>query len=411
MRPALLLLTLLLVSPALSAALLDPDAMGIVLGTVIVVVTAMLALTLMFSRSFNSPQLEAWTKNELRELVVAAILLVAVNIIFFGTGNLVGILTGEADHQDVARNFIADTQGTIEEAYRDSMRLFHYLTMRAGFWVYSSTAEFWVMYATFTGGQYSGASVFFGPLQMATQGLTTAWFEYAALGILLDFITTASAVLLPVAFIFRFVPFTRRMGNMLIALAIGGAVIFPFSIVLVSQLHDLLGSGMPDPDVNENAFNSLDISDVVAPVEAVCSIQAIRLLLNLNEVLFSAIACLPVAWFPPAYVACAGSPVGNQSGIMPIVYNILQIIFRTGYAMFFAAEGLLGFIRSNEALGLSGADLTDIVYGFLLEVNNFVVLAYMDALVIVIVTYAGIKSVSAALGGEYMMPAISRLVR
>lgn len=399
MRWALLILALLSMLPLSFAALLEEDTLYLILGFVIFVVVVMLAIVYMMSKSLNLPQLEAWAKTEVRELFVAAALVVIVGMVL-ASSNLVAVLSGAEHPEDEARDFLNGMKDQTETGYIRLMRLMHYLTVRTGFSSLVPLPTPYV-YSTYMVGPSGGFSVLMGPITMASQGLINAWMTYTGILMFYEFVLKAASIILPIGFMFRFIPFTRKIGNTVLALAIGGKILLPLGILLVGYFHGLIT--VPDLTIPESAIDDLDISGLISPFLSICSITAIRVLLNMNETIFGLVTCLPVAWIPGAFPVCFNL-------MTQIVYPIMMLIFKIGYAAYFTSIGIINSL-SGTAMGLTGGEGADIVYDFLIQVNNYALVAYIDAIFIALISYGGTKAISGALGGEYMMPAVSRLVR
>jgi len=216
------------------------DDLQYALPIVIMIMVLLLMSALMLSRTLSLPQLEAWVKTEIRELIIAAILFIIIYSVFAGADLYVGMLTGQEDYKTMTLVFTNNMITEAKEAYLDVMMANHYLGIVSGYYS-STTVDLWYAGVTFSGSPYSGFSIFMTGLSRAAQGLTTVIFIYTAISLFLEFFITLGPKLLVLAFVFRFIPFTRKLGTTLIALLIGAYILFPVSLVLVQNFH-----GLPD---------------------------------------------------------------------------------------------------------------------------------------------------------------------
>lgn len=383
---------LLPVSISFATPLLDPATLNLFLGATIFMVVAALMVAEMLGRSLNLPAVAAWTKVELREVIASALLLV---IVYAAMGSITFLptLAGQNDPEGMARVFLTGQLTATQTGYTNLMRLMHYLTLRSGFGANYTLPTYW-FYLTYGNSPYGGFSVLMGPLQMAAQGLVNAWFGYLGLSMLFEFGIRSAVILLPIGFIFRFIPFTRPLGTTLIALAIGAKVLLPLAILIAGQFHSLID--VPKMTIPERSISELDVSSDLDAAHSICSLDAVRILFGMSETLLGSLTCAAAG---PFYAVC-------YNIVVYIVYPILDMVVRLIYMIIFAVNGGFGPYR-----GIGGGDAAQIVFDFLNQVNNFALVGYVDIVLVALVAYVGIKSVSAALGGDLLMGAVSRLIR
>ena len=134
--------------------------------------------------------------------------------------------------------------------------------------------------------------------------------------------------------------------------------------------------------------------------EPLCESQAIRVLLSLTDVVFALLVCLLVIWIPGAYPVC-------YNVTKEIVYPLINVIFQlVGTAMMISWESYFA--------GAGAEDYVNAIFGqlhpFFVDVSNLVLIGYLDFILIALVTLAGARSLSAALGGEWYMAGVQRLI-
>jgi hypothetical protein len=396
-----LLFTLLLFSLS-SAAAVDFTP---ILPVTAVVVVIFIALMNMMGIAISSPQIQAWVKTEIRELIAGIILVVIIYSFFIGSVGISSALTGTGDYLNASVNIIDNilTNETVgyDRAMHDIIRAATRIRAAATYSPYLSV-PLWYVGLTYSTAPMSGVGILFAPLSSATQGIANIVFLYEGIALLLRFSATAvPAVLLPIALSLRLIPFTRKIGNTLIAISLAALVLLPFSVFVVDAIHKSIS--YPQAYLTGFQLDRLDPGAWAMTIaEPFCENMVVRTILSLNDLLFSMLVCLPLAFIPivgsALFAAC--QPL-VQNVIYPIFMVALQIIYDAALLSWisFAGEGTA---YANEAF--------NIVYPFLMQVNNLVLLGYLDAIIIGIITISGARSISVALGGEWYLGGIQRLI-
>ncbi|MFH0737266.1 MAG: hypothetical protein V1827_01665 [Candidatus Micrarchaeota archaeon] len=389
LKTSLFILALLSISSAATLLEQAPAALG---GTVVLVVI-ILAITAMVAEAINAQQLHAWVKQEYRELIVAAILFVLVMALFNVDKPIMETLSGTDDYKEDAEGVIDDMMGRATVAYKDLIDAYFVVGMRSGYSTNVMAGYYvWVSVGGVPSSGFSSFMIFFN---QAAGGLTNMIILYSALRAVLGFCLSTMGQLIYLAFIFRVIPFTRQVGSTLIALVIGGYVIFPLAVFLLAPAHDLIN--VPAPNLDRDMIKDLEFY-LPSGASLICGEWWMRMLVGMfGEVGFALPPCLLVA------------AVTLGTGFQPcwevltkVVYPIMmQIILPILWGLTMAISTFV-----TPDLGKH----FDHFAPFLREINNLVVVSYVDAILVIIITYAGIRSVSAALGGEYMLPGIQRLV-
>ena len=368
------------------------DDLQFALPTVILIMVILLSLVFMLSRTLSMPQLQAWVKTEIRELIIAAILFIAIYGLFSGINPLVYTLTGEEDYYQAAKSVSQDMLFRGTEAYKDVMEANHYLGIISGFYA-TTSLSLWYAGVTSSGSPYAGFSIFMTPLSMAAQGLTNVVYIYSAISLFLDFFLDVGIKLLPLAFIFRFIPFTRKAGTTLIALVIGASILFPASVVFVGMFHDTIE--IETPHLSKKALS--DFKGDLPTLDTLCKEPILRILfVLLGELVMTLVICLPLAAFG-LYEPC-------EKWMTLLVYPLLVFIYQLCYSL--AIGGFIWGLWPESSVSAIHNSLID----FMVQVNNLVVVTYIDVILIGIITYIGTKSISSALGGEYLLPAVQKLI-
>lgn len=379
------------------------DSMYLVLPGTIAFVIIMLSLLQMLSSAIQLPQLEAWVKLEIRELITAAILVVIVFSLFSASTNIISLLSGKtinyspgnAPQTDAVTSSLFDERlGTINNAYLDTMEAFHRIGLKSGFSTSISIPIYWVGFIG-GGAPFAGYGILFVFLSQASQALSTAFFIYSGLKVLMNFLLPATQPLLFLAFVFRFIPFTRQFGNTLIALIIAAGVFLPFSVILVSEFHNALGDGLPKPNITDLVFETqIGGMPSASLPNAVCSSFVIRTILASFGEIGMSIPCYFIP-FPPAAAVCFNLVTWV---IYPVTLATYLIVQSTRLiSLTYGGEGAI-------------SDVFNGLFPFLADVVKTAALSYIDVIIIGTIVVIGAKSISAALGGETFLSGIQRLL-
>jgi len=384
---------------ALLLFLLTPLAFAIDF-TALVPITAVcviifIALANALAHAIANPGLEAWAKTELRELVFGIILVIIIVTFFIGSNAVAEALTGTPDYIDVAVKSLDAMILRCDEAFKIMIRMAGKIRTAATFSPYTGIPIYFLS-ITYSTNPLGGMGILLGPLTSATQPVSNALFLMEGLRMLLRFFSVViPKVLLPLSLAIRLIPFTRRLGNTLIAVSLGAMVIFPFSAILADQLNQGVMPAQPDVDLSKLDANPW----AMVVLEPTCESEPIRFISGLTDPAFAAIVCLPA--IGPYYEAC-------HLYVWFVVYPAILFYFQLGNT-----AAITGW-ESAYATGIIGKSYAtgayDMVRMFLTYVNNFVLVIYLDTVLITLITIAGIRSISAALGGEWYMPGIQRFI-
>ncbi|MDD5171785.1 MAG: hypothetical protein PHF60_01995 [Candidatus ainarchaeum sp.] len=394
-------LSLFLILPVAFAA---PEKLDLTFAVpmVAIIVAIFLALMGMLSKTISDPKLEAWTKTEIRELIAGVIIVVIVTAFFISSSGITIALTGKSDPITAATDVLDGLVEKYDIAYVYIVQAATKIRVAATYSPYSAI-PLWYVSINYTTNPLAGIAIMLNSLNMATQALANVIYLAEGLRLLLLFCkAVVPPVILPLAFVLRLIPFTRKTGNTLIAVGLAAVVILPFSVVLAGELNSTLGDEMPDARISD--ITALDSNSLaMITVEPLCESTAARLLLGATDPLFSLIVCLPLLLIPYVGPALFGLCFNL---VMYVVYPIIMDVFQIVMTV------LIIIWELSLANGAEGYAMVvyDQVHPFLVEVNNLVLLSYIDFIVIATVTIVGARSLSAALGGEAYMAGIQRLI-
>ena len=375
------------------------------------IIAILLVIAYMAGNASMNPRLQAWVKTEFREFIAAIILIL---VIFAGFMVLEGgsrVVSGNYDYLESAEMIIDDmltneTHG-YDTAYENIIIAATKIRIGATYspWLTVPVWYFSLMYST---SPLSGMSIMLVALSTATQGLANVIFIYEALLLLMRFLhVVVPTILLPLAFIVRIIPFTRRVGNTLIALCLGGLVILPFSVIIAGEVNSIID--YPVVKLTGKQIDKLDSNNIAMTFSSsFCGMKPIRFILSLNDYGFAALVCLPLLAWPPAFAACY--PLVSET-VYPLIMSLLKLV-QLGLSI----PWLIWAETSVGAYGGFGEDILwpqkvfDTLLPFIENVNNAVLIGYLDMALIAIITVSGTRSISTALGGEWYLAGVERLI-
>lgn len=392
------------------------SALWVIFPAILLLVVMILVAMTMLSTALSMPQLEAWAKVEIRELISSVIIIIFVMAAVGGTdlaaARLLSSFSTGAEgvggcEKDstlsayavcLVNNMIAPLDG----AYQDAIKVSHYISLISGY-SFTYPVSMYVFSFSYMEAPYSAYGSLLSALYQAAGALVNAILTYNTIILFLGFFAFASLQLLPLAFALRVIPFTRSVGTTLIALCIAGYVIFPFSVVLVSEMHDVVvdKTGLLDNiRLSDSVFSKMKLH-IPGNFDDVCK-GWIKDFASLPGEAWGVAICTPLCLAQLfAYAECWLTCWNYVAGVFyPTAVNYGQTI----YGFMFLMSNL-----TMQSAGGIGA-IYQSLYPYYSAINNAVMLSYAEVIVISTLTYVGAKSVSSALGGEYYLPGMQRLI-
>jgi hypothetical protein len=248
-------------------------------------------------------------------------------------------------------------------------------------------------------------------LASATQGVSNVIFLYEGLILLIKFFaSTVPVILLPIAFILRLLPPTRKTGNTIIALSLAAIVVLPLSVIIVGEMNKAIERPKVTVE-NMDKLNSKAWAMLTAGI--FCQFKPMRAMWGMNEYAFAALVCLPLlAIFPlgPSLFAACFSTISQL--VYPLVTEIIKLVQLVLLLQWLSwAEVAVGQYGGFDPAGKGWpAQSFPVLMDFLANVNNAVLVGYINTLVITIITISGARSISTALGGDWYLAGVERLI-
>jgi hypothetical protein len=377
---------------------IEPIDLTFAVPGVALVVAVLLAASSMMATAMSNPRLEAWAKTEVREFIAALLLIGIIVGGLLGTNGVSVALTGETDYVGVSQTIMDEWLGNFDSAFEYVFLAASRIRTAATYSPYMNI-PLWYVSISYSTNPIGGVGILLGTLNMAAGALTNAIFIGEGMRLLIGFVrATFPTVILPLAFCIRLIPFTRKAGNTLISIALAGLIFLPFGVILADTLNGLIT--YPNPTLDPE---NLDANPwAMVAFEGFCEVLPVRLLLQLTDVLFALVVCLPLLltpWTAGFYPAC-------YNLVKEVIYPIINVIFQVGgTALLIIWESVFAATSDNYV-----DQIWSELYPFFTGVNNLVLVSYMDYILIAIVTLTGARSISAALGGEWYMAGVQRLI-
>ncbi len=371
------------------------------------------AMSAMIGEALQSPSISAWSKEQLREVAAGIVLVVLIWGATAGSSTMISAMflhTGEGitDVPQLGEAALEPHIEYMETLYLKVADAYQAVGLLQGLSYFASMGGFWIY-----GGQgnspYFGATVLMGPLSAAANNLTIQILTFRLIQVFCEYISEVfPAFVLPIALAFRIFPFTRKMGNTLIAISLGAIFIFPMSLMFVNEFWHAADWTYKSDALNTNFdFDNMELDQgmmdgLLSTIEFICGSVALRTFLTLGEIiwslLFALIAAIPCL---TGYAACFTFYFQFFFWeLWPLLATFIQLTI--GGIVLTAINGDLA---SGASPGLE--NIPQILLPAVMEATGF---SIISLLLVAMITITGIKSISVALGGEYILYGVSRFV-
>jgi len=379
----------------------------VIVPVVAVIVAIIIGLAYMLSTATADPRLGAWAKTELREFVLALFIIAAVSGLFIGTTEFSKAVTGQDDYVEYSIDVVDEMIDSFDAAYISIIKASGKIRIAATFSTWAAV-PIWFISFIYSSAPLSGIGPVFTSLGIATQGLTNVIFLYEGLRVLIVFLqATIPPIILPLAFAVRLFPFTRKVGNAMIAVSLAGILLLPLSVVIIGEVNKTID--YPYASLSGSQLDKLDARPwsliATAPI---CGSSVNRFMLSLNEYGFAAIVCLPFL-IPPLTPAYPGCFTLVSQTIYHVIMLVIQIVHTAILATWLAWADFAA-AASGGAGNVFLRAVWNVLRPFLESVTHLILTGYIDIIIVGIITISGARSISSALGGEWQLPGLERLI-
>lgn len=398
MRYRLMATAFLILLPAVFAA--TPVDLTIAVPGVAVTVAIFLGIMTMMASATSDPRLEAWVKIEIREYVAALILVGIVVGAFIGSNTIAAALGGGSNYVESSLAVLDKWISSYDSAFEYAIRAAAKIRVGATYAPYLSV-PLWFVGINYATSPLAGTAIILLPLNLAAGALTNATYVTEGMRMMIVFVlVTGPPILLPLSLCLRIIPFSRKLGNTMIAVSIAGLVLLPAGVLIADALNGTVA--VPSPTMDLSIIDPKPWA--MSVFQPICSAVVLRAILGLTDVLFAVVVCLPLLLIPivgaAAYAACYPIVQNVVYPILMVIFQLINTILVITWEISFASGG-------DEKYATA---IFNQVQPFLRDVNNLVLLGYMDFIIIGIITVVGARSLSSALGGEWYMAGVQRLI-
>ena len=367
--------------------------------------TALVAIAYAVSSVTQSPQLTAWSKEMMRELMVGVVIVVLV----IGAATTVDTMIGSIPGYEGEK--LATLGSKALDEHIDNLEKL-YEKVAQGYWAIGAYApttvswtpiQIWIISYGRSKMPYLGVNAALGSLSMAVQQLTFQILSLKFVQVFLVYISkVAYSFLLPVGLALRVFPLTKRVGSTIIALSLGGLFMLPAGVIVAGELADTLKPDSFDEAIDRDYKPSRSVTLIFNFMWFFCE-TPLRLFFQLGELFWAiTIPTIACAAAGPGYAACW---YAMFQLILYIAYPLATMIFNM-----LISSWLVPSLTNQSADTIYSAWVSEINQYLLPAVSEMTALSIVMVLIIAVIAVSGTKAISSALGGEFVMYGISRLV-
>ena len=406
------------VPPCVSLPDINPVANPGFIGAIILLSVAFSALSYAVSYSIQNASAIAWSKEMLRETIVGVAIVVMVYGVAATANALVVGLTGYGNIADVGSGPVELGEAALEPiignltvVYNKIGEAYFSVAVQQGTSISWSATLIpklvWWQPSLYYGRDvmpYYGLSPILQALTIHSQNIMLQILSFRVVQLLLLYIKeVVPGFLLPLGFVFRVFPITKRTGDTLIALSLGGLFMLPASLIVVDEL------GKAAPLDNVRLAERSSFSDNVDPAffssanflkKGLCENTPMRILIGFGEIFWATIFAL-IASAPELFATFGFWFEFFLTIIWPFALWVIQLAL---------GAVLLALTLSLDSAGLYDTTIAPIVSILIPAASEITVFSVMCVVVIAVITYTGTKAIASALGGEYMLYGLSRLI-
>lgn len=350
----------------------------------------------LFSDATANPQLGGWVKVELSSTVSALIFAAAV-LALFASSDMLSILlsSGQSDYEGVIGEIdagLVSMEGRTGEVMDTSILMLHYITLYSGY-SFSYVIPLVVVNPYYGSSPFAGFSTFMSSANQAISASVNAMAVLMTMQFLLYYLPFLASRLVYVGLAIRFIPNARGVGTTLVVLCLAAYFIYPLSVGIANYFNDAV-------DLHEATVSADWLYDHfyknVGIDKFVCQ-GPMKLAAGIPDVIWEMLICTPICAFlggPACYVVCEEIVGWGYAGTVTV------------------GQITVGGIMLNAMLNgnVSYSAVYDKFTPFFRYAGNLVLLVYMDAVLVGLLTITGAKALSSSLGGEMHILGLERLI-
>jgi hypothetical protein len=402
---------------------LDPFENPLLIGAMILLAVSFSALAYAVSTAIQNPSAIAWSKDMVRETIAGVIIVAIVYgaavtangmiVGMTGYGSLTEVGSGPTELGSAALDpLLGDLEmvyGKVAEAYF-SVAVQQGTSMSVTFSV-PPVKFFFLQPAIYYARDmmpYYGMAPMLQSLTQSSYQLTIQMLSLKMVKVFLVYIgAVVPGFLLPLGFVFRIFPLTKKAGDTLIALSLGGLFMLPASLIVVKEMRDLAGFGNAGSAVGfvrtekfyDNVEPTLFSQQSAALVSGLCQNTAVKVIFGFGEMFWGILYAL-IMLLMQNY-DFFGNFNTFVSQIWPWIIYALQMLYATV---------LTAIAESADSGAMYDRTIQPIVQYLFPAVSEITAFSIISIIMIAVITYGGTRAVSTALGGEYSFAGITRMV-
>ncbi len=351
-----------------------------------------IALGFMLAGILNNPQFSAKVKEEMRATITGILLLIVVVGIVTSINAFIETYTGYKDAGALSASVLEKFEEKVKFLFVEYSAVLTRIGQYAGL-SYNVAFPIAVYQLNFGEAPFSGLGSVSSSIHGIGNVLSTFYFALISLKVLLPFTAwIAKDYLLPVAFAFRLMPGTRKIGATLIALALSAAIVLPAAVVVVGDFLDAAVS-MPHYTLVEEKPMHLRIHDPMrmGGIQLIVCSPAFQAIVQPKDQVYDWIICIPLS-------------------LVGVPYNACEVWVDIAYSYVFVAAAVLQFSAIlnfifMDTLAEVFNPLMDVFIQAVVELSTTLSIFFISITLIVVSAY---RSISIALGGEFFMYGFSR---
>ncbi len=383
------------------------------LGAIILLSVAFAVLSYTISTAIQNASAIAWSKEQLREVIVGVIIVILVYGANVTANEMIKSMTGHNNAVELGSAVLDGLIGDLEMIYGKIGEAYFSVAVQQGMSVSIVEAvppiKFFFMqpaiYYANDSMPYYGISPVLQMLSQASSQITIQILSFKVLKLLLLYIGgVVPGFLLPIGFAFRVFPMTKRTGDTLIALSLGALFMLPASLVVVGELKEISPLDNVRAAERETFYDNVDpvffSQASAALITGLCQNTAVKIAFGFGEFFWGTIFGL-IASAPEAFTTFFFWFDKFVSMVWPWVIYGLQTL----YGLILA-----GIVHGMDMDSIYARTVKPIVEILMPAVSEITMFSIISIITIATITYTGTKSISTALGGEHTFYGLTRMI-
>ena len=300
-----------------------------------------------------------------------------------------------------------ETLSDLEGIYMKVGQAYFTIAKYQGMTLSRTVANVYYVQYTQSESPFVGTGSLLQSLNQATYQLTFQILSFRFVLVLLKYINiVVPSLLLPFGMALRIFPFTKKTGNTLIAISLGALFMLPMGLIVAKEVKNSVTLVSTDIALRTSFLNEYTPghNDVdVFAVSEICQNEVARAFFLPGELItgaifatLAAIACLA------GYLACW---ISYFELWINLVWPILNMVVQWAYTIL-----LMPFQSGGDPEDIYKDLMKNIFEVLIPGVNQITAMSIVQVLIIGMITLGGTKAISTAIGGDYVLYGLSRMI-